>query len=77
MNSQRPDDKREKPQYMKGDGHHKGSGWGKWLWPLLIALGALAALSLCSREDHRDRVQEPADRDVIIEEQQEEQEKTP
>lgn len=32
----------------------KKSGWGKWLWPLLIALGVLWALNMCSKKEQVD-----------------------
>ncbi|WP_158681582.1 OmpA family protein [Microbulbifer pacificus] len=32
----------------------KKSGWGKWLWPLLIALGVLWALNMCAKKERVD-----------------------
>ncbi|MCK7596447.1 OmpA family protein [Microbulbifer sp. CAU 1566] len=32
----------------------KKSGWGKWLWPLLIALGVLWALNMCAKKEKLD-----------------------
>ncbi|TLM77391.1 DUF937 domain-containing protein [Microbulbifer harenosus] len=32
----------------------KNSGWGKWLWPLLIALGVLWALNMCAKKERMD-----------------------
>lgn len=32
----------------------KKSGWGKWLWPLLIALAVLWALNMCAKKERLD-----------------------
>ncbi|WP_323844739.1 hypothetical protein [Microbulbifer magnicolonia] len=53
MNSQRPDDRRNNPQYVKGGEHRHRPGWHKWLWLALAALVLLGLLSMCGRDMER------------------------
>ncbi|WP_193162267.1 OmpA family protein [Microbulbifer hainanensis] len=58
----------EQPQTIRPHGTQvkKRGGFGKWFWPLLIALGALYALNMCAKKEHvEDRPGE-----VILEEDQ-------
>jgi outer membrane protein OmpA-like peptidoglycan-associated protein len=56
---------------VQGVKHHevkKRGGWGKWLWPLLIALGALYALNMCAKREHVEKPAVIEEESVIVEE---------
>lgn len=64
---EQPQEARREAVQPKHDKHEKKrGGFGKWFWPLLIALAALYALNMCAKKE---KVDEPTG-GVVIEEEE-------